>query len=68
MMKNNNGSTNNHHLSKKIKRILGVNEPVELILDNCPLGFNLSEAGKISVKEIERSLKTMRVINGIKKD
>ena len=40
-------------------------KPEELILDNCPLGFNPSNAGKISVKEIEESIRVMMHINGI---
>jgi hypothetical protein len=45
--------------------ILGLDEKVELILDNCPPGFDLTEAGKVPVEKIERSIRAMRKINKV---
>jgi hypothetical protein len=55
---------NGHSKLKKLDRKL-FGEPVNLILDNCPLGFSPSDAGKIPVEKIEKSLKAMKIINNI---
>ncbi|MBU7011359.1 MAG: hypothetical protein HXS46_11780 [Theionarchaea archaeon] len=60
----------------KVKRILyspvrflrwalGLDERVELILDNCPPGFDFTEAGRIPVEKIERSIEVMEKINRV---
>lgn len=54
---------------KKLKNIirwaLGLDKKVELMLDNCPPGFDFTDAGRIPVEEIETSLKVMKKINKI---
>jgi len=44
---------------------LGLDKKVELILDNCPPGFDFTEAGRIPVEKIETSIKVMKKINNI---
>jgi len=50
-------------LKKMINSILD-NKKVELVLDNCPL-YDFSQAGRISVEEIETSIKIMKRMNNI---
>lgn len=38
---------------------------VELILDNCPPPFDFTEAGNITVEEIDLSILVMEKINGV---
>ena len=58
---------NGHSTLKKVKKAL-FGEPVNLILDNCPLGFSPSDAGNIPVEKIEKSLKAMKLFNNIEID
>lgn len=51
------------NLKGMISSALG-NKKVELVLDNCPL-YDFSQAGRISVEEIETSIKIMKRINNI---
>ena len=39
-----------------IRWVLDLDKKVELILDNCPPGFDFTEAGRIPVEKIERSI------------
>lgn len=48
-----------------VRWALGLDEKVELILDNCPPGFDFTEAGRIPVEKIERSIKVMEKINKV---
>ena len=50
---------------KLVRWALGLDKKVELILDNCPPGFDFTEAGKIPVKKIESSIKVMEKINKV---
>jgi hypothetical protein len=59
---------NHDHIpSKRIRKFLHLDNPVKLVLDSCPLGFNPSDAGKITPEEIERSLRAMEKINSYDK-
>jgi hypothetical protein len=48
-----------------IRWALGLDKKVELILDNCPPGFDFTDAGRIPVEKIETSIKAMKKINNI---
>lgn len=48
-----------------VRWALGLDKKVELILDNCPPGFDFTEIGRISVEEIETSIKVMEKINKV---
>jgi len=48
-----------------IRWALGLDKKVELILDNCPPGFDFTEAGRIPVEEIEASIRVMEKINKV---
>ena len=52
---------------KLVRKCLHLDNPVKLVLDGCPLGFNPSDAGKITPKEIEISLRAMKKINSYDK-
>ena len=60
-------NNHDHILSKRIRKFLHLDNPVKLVLDSCPLGFNPSDAGKITPEEIERSLRAMKKINSYDK-
>lgn len=40
--------------------ILGANEKVKLISDNCSPGFDFTEIGKIQIDKIEISIETLK--------
>ena len=50
-------------LKKIIASVLG-NKKVELVLDDCPL-YDFSQAGRLSIDEIETSIQIMKRINNI---
>ena len=51
------------HPITRISCALGAEEKVKIILDNCPPGFDFTEAGTISVEKIEVSTEVMKKIN-----
>ncbi len=44
---------------------LGLDEKVELTPDSCPPGFDFTEAGRIPVEKIERSIRVMEKISKV---
>ena len=50
---------------KVIRWALDLDRRIEIIPDNCPPGFDFTEAGRIPVEKIEISIKVMKKINRV---
>jgi hypothetical protein len=52
-------------LISAIDELLTFDKEVELIIDNCPPTFDFTEAGNMTVEEIDRSILVMERINRV---
>ena len=52
-------------LISAIGKLLTFDKEVELITDNCPPTFDFTEAGHVTVEEIDRSILVMERINRV---
>jgi hypothetical protein len=52
-------------LISAIGELLTFDKEVELIIDNCPPTFDFTEAGNVTVEEIDQSILVMERINRV---